>query len=298
MKAIVLLSGGLDSTLVARIIKNEGIEAIALNFKTPFCLCDGKASSGCFSHSRKVAQDLGVEFRVMNVAEDFFRIVENPRHGYGSNMNPCIDCRILKFSKAKAFMQEAGASFIVTGEVVGQRPMSQHKATLAIIDKESGLEGLVLRPLSAQLLPETIPEKEGWISRQKMLGFSGRGRRPQMELAKAFHIKDYPCPAGGCLLTDPAFSKRIRDLMQYDKLSLNNVELLKVGRHFRLSPKARLVVGRNELENARLDALKEPKDHLFMPKETAGPTALGRGQFSEELICFSCGIVSHYCDGH
>ncbi len=297
MRAVVLLSGGLDSTLAAKIMKEEGLELIALNFKTPFCLCDRKTSSGCLNHSRQVANNLGIELEVINITEDFFKVIEKPRHGFGSNMNPCIDCRILKFRKAKEYMQEIGGSFIITGEVLGQRTMSQHRRALNIIDRESQLEGLVLRPLSARLMPETIPEKEGWVSRDKLLNFSGRTRKPQIELAKKFAIKNYPCPAGGCLLTDPEFSRRIKDLMKYDELNLNNVELLKVGRHLRLSPQAKLIVGRDERENERLVNLTKEADYLFFPDDSlAGPTALGRGNFGDDLIKLSSSIVARYCD--
>jgi len=297
MKAVALVSGGLDSTLAVRLIKDQGVELIALNFKTPFCLCDGKIAAGCLNHARQVAQNEGIEFKLINIAEDFLKIIEHPKHGHGSNMNPCIDCRILKFRKAKEYMQEVGASFIITGEVLGQRPMSQHRAALKIIDKDSQLEGLVLRPLSARLLEETIPEKEGWVSREKLLDFNGRNRNPQMELAEKFNIKDYPCPAGGCLLTDPEFSKRIKDLIKHEGLNMHNVELLKVGRHFRLSPDARLVVGRNERENQKLLSFAVDQDYLFYPGEDlAGPTALGRGIFSEELLNLSCATVARYCD--
>ncbi len=250
---------------------------------------------------------------MINVTESFFEILKNPKHGYGSNMNPCIDCRILKFKKAKEFMQEVQASFIITGEVLGQRPMSQHRRALKIIDRESCLEGLVLRPLSAKLLEETVPEKMGWISREKLLDFNGRSRKPQMELAKKFNIKDYPCSAGGCLLTDPEFSKRLKDLMAREKLDIQSVELLKVGRHFRLeefgrvqldsgtssgiSPSVvRLVVGRNESENSRLLNLAKDDDYLFKPFSIAGPTALLRGAGNEEQIEVSCAIISRYCD--
>ncbi len=296
MKVIALVSGGLDSTLAARLIKDQGLEVIALNFKTPFCLCDRGKSPGCVSYSRKFSEELGMEFKVFSLGEEFLQIIENPKHGYGSNLNPCIDCRILKLRRAKEFMREAGASFIVTGEVIGQRPMSQHRQALNMIDKESGLEGFVLRPLSAQLLEETLPEKEGWVKREKLLNFNGRSRKPQMDLAEEFNIKDYPCPAGGCLLTDTEFSKKVKDLIKHSELSLNNIELLKAGRYFRFSRDAKLVVGRNERENARLENLAQEGDILFSPPEIAGPTALGRGVFSEELIKFSAEIVCRYCD--
>ncbi|MBI5144857.1 MAG: 7-cyano-7-deazaguanine synthase [Candidatus Omnitrophica bacterium] len=296
MKAIALISGGLDSTLATKLIKEQGVEIIALNFKTPFCLCDRRISSGCLNYSRQVANNLGIELKVINISDEFFRVVENPKHGYGSNMNPCIDCRILKFRKAKEFMQEIGASFLVTGEVLGQRPMSQHRQALNIIDQESQLEGLVLRPLSAKLLPETIPEREGWVSRDKLLNFSGRTRRPQIALAKKFNLKDYACPAGGCLLTDPEFAKKLRELIRHQEFNKDNVELLKLGRHFRLAPETKLVVGRNEEENKRLINLVGEGDYLFMPKDIAGPTSLGRGAFNEELIKLASSITCRYCD--
>ena len=296
MKAIALVSGGLDSRLATHLVKEQGIEIIVFNFKTPFCLCDKKNSSGCHSESLAVARSLALEFKIEHVTDEYFTIIKDPKHGYGANMNPCIDCRILLFKKAKELMQREGASFVITGEVLGQRPMSQHRQALKIIEQESGLEGLVLRPLSAKLLPETIPEKEGWVSREKLLNFSGRTRRPQMALAKNFEIKDYPCSAGGCLLTDPGFSQRMKDLLKYEELNLNNVELLKLGRHFRIAQNAKLIVGRDELENERLASLAKAGDYLFMPKDIAGPTALGRGVFNTDLIQLSCGITSRYCD--
>lgn len=296
MKAIALLSGGLDSTLAVRLIKEQGIEIIALNLKTPFCLCDRGNSAGCGSYSRKAAQELGIEFRVVNVAEEFLPVLKNPKYGYGSNMNPCIDCRILSFSKAREHMAQTGARFVITGEVLGQRPMSQHKQALETIERESGLKGLVLRPLSARLLAETIPEREGWVDRNRLLDICGRGRRSQIGLAKNLDIKDYPCAAGGCLLTDPEFSKRIRDLIAFSELNVNNVELLKIGRHFRLSSQARFIVGRDEQENMRLTGLAKDDDYLFRPFEVKGPFALGRGIFDEDKIK-SCGaITSRYCD--
>jgi len=296
MKAIALISGGLDSTLAVKLIKGQGIELMVLNFKTPFCLCDKRGSNGCGNEALKVAHDLGLDLKIINVTDDFFKILKSPQYGYGSNMNPCIDCRILMLRKAKQFMLKVGASFIVTGEVLGQRPMSQHKQALNLIEKEAGLEGLILRPLSAKLLPITIPEQKGWISRDRLLDFSGRTRKPQIDLAVHFGIKDYPCAAGGCLLTDPQFAKRTEDLLKFDELNLNNVELLKIGRHFRLSPNVKLVVGRNELENERLLNFTKDDDYLFMPLNIPGPTALGRGIFNEKLIKLSCGITCRYCD--
>lgn len=296
MKAIALLSGGLDSTLAAKIIKNLGVELVALNTWTPFCLCDHRSSSGCFHGAAHTAGELGLKLISVNVTDEFLQILKKPKHGYGSNMNPCIDCRILLFKKAKETMQKESASFVITGEVLGQRPMSQRKNTMRLIEKEAGLEGLVLRPLSAKILEPTVPEREGWVARDNLLALSGRGRREQMNLAQGLGINDYPCPSGGCLLTDPEFSRRIKDLMKFGELNLDEIQLLKLGRHFRLSDTAKLIVGRNEKENTQLLNLVKADDYVFMPKEIAGPAALGRGIFNGELIKVSCGITSRYCD--
>jgi tRNA-uridine 2-sulfurtransferase len=297
MKAIALVSGGLDSALATKLIQNLDIDLICLNTISPFCLCNHRSSKGCIYGANQVAIALGLRLISINVSQEILEIVKKPKYGYGSNMNPCIDCRILLFKKAKEAMQKENASFIITGEVLGQRPMSQKLNTMKLIEKEAGLSGLVLRPLSAKVLGETTPEKQGWIERNRLLAVCGRGRREQIALASEFGINDYPCPSGGCLLTDPGFSKRLKDLMKYELLTLENVQLLKLGRHFRLSKTSKLVVGRNESENDRLVSLAKDNDYLFFPNEnTAGPTSLGRGIFSNELIELSCSITSHYCD--
>jgi tRNA U34 2-thiouridine synthase MnmA/TrmU len=297
MKAIALISGGLDSTLAVKVMQDLGIELVCLNTVSPFCLCNHRSSAGSFCGAGSVAKELGLRLISVNVSEEFLEVVKKPRHGYGSNMNPCIDCRILLFQKAKEAMQDEGASFVITGEVLGQRPMSQKLNTLGLIEREAGLDGLVLRPLSARVLEPTIPEKEGWVAREKLLAISGRGRKEQIALASNFGIKDYPCPSGGCLLTDPEFGRRLKDLMRYAQLKLDDVRLLKVGRHFRLSDKAKLVVGRDEKENKQLlDLAKENEDLFFPHEELAGPTSLGRGNFSDELIKLSCSITGRYCD--
>ncbi|MFA5357126.1 MAG: tRNA 4-thiouridine(8) synthase ThiI [Candidatus Omnitrophota bacterium] len=286
MKAIALISGGLDGLLAAKFIKEEGIEVIGIRFGIPFSAKPGKAIA-----------DIGIEVREADICEDFLKLVEKPAHGRGSLMNPCIDCKILMLKKAEEIMCREGAKFIITGEVLGQRPMSQHKEALGIIAKASGLEGLILRPLSAKLLEESIPEKEGWVRRGNLLGFSGRGRKAQIDLAGKLGIQNYAQPAGGCLLTDPGFSRRLKDLIAHEGLSREGVELLKIGRHFRLNDKARLVVGRDEKENERLLNSARDSDYMFMPGEDiAGPTSLGRGVFDEGSISFSCGITCGYCD--
>jgi tRNA U34 2-thiouridine synthase MnmA/TrmU len=231
------------------------------------------------------------------LGEEFLQVLKNPRHGFGANLNPCIDCKILMLSKAREMLPKWGANFVITGEVLGQRPMSQNRATLQVIEKGCGLSGYLLRPLSAKLLDETIPEKELWVRRDELLGLSGRSRKPQIELAKDLGIADYQQPAGGCLLTDPGFSQRMRELLRHEGLTLENIELLKIGRHFRLSDRTKLVVGRNEKENAALLGLRQERDCVFMPPEDmAGPTGLGRGVFSAELLKLSCAILARYCD--
>jgi tRNA U34 2-thiouridine synthase MnmA/TrmU len=293
MKAIALLSGGLDSTLAARLVLDQGIELEALNFMTVFCTCTNREAT-CLA-SQKAVETLGIPLKVLNVSEEYLQVIRNPKHGYGSHMNPCIDCRIFMLKKAKAYMEKSGASFIVTGEVLGQRPMSQRRDAMRLIEKEAGLTGLILRPLSAQFLPITLPEREGWIDREKLLNIQGRSRKPQMRLAEQYNIRDYPCPAGGCLLTDPGFSRRIKDLMdhQYD-FSLNDVHLLKFGRHFRLSPKLKLVVGRDEEENKKIETFSRGGDVLLKTVHYPGPLSLLRGEGDGTELERAASITARY----
>ncbi|MGB9627561.1 MAG: hypothetical protein ACPL6D_02770 [Thermodesulfobacteriota bacterium] len=293
MKAIALLSGGLDSTLAAKVVLEQGIELIAINFLTVFCTCTSRGAS-CLA-SQKASEALGIPLKVFNVSEEYLNVVKNPKHGYGSNMNPCIDCRIFMLKKTKAYMEASGASFIVTGEVLGQRPMSQRKEAMRLIEKEAGLDGLILRPLSAKFLPTTIPEKEGWVDREKLLNIQGRSRKPQMKLAEEFGIRDYPCPAGGCLLTDPGFARRMKDLIDHHPdFSLNDVHLLKFGRHFRLTPKVKLIVGRNEEENKKIETFSQSGDVLLKIYRIPGPFSLLRGEFGREEIQRSAAITARY----
>ena len=277
MKAIALLSGGIDSTLAAKIVMEQGIELEALNFLTVFCTCTNRGET-CLA-SQKAVNALGIPLKVFNVSEEYLNVVKHPKHGYGSNMNPCIDCRIFMLKKTKTYMEEAGASFIVTGEVLGQRPMSQRRDAMRLIEKEAGLESYIIRPLSAKFLPVTIPEKEGWINRENLLGIQGRSRKPQIKLADHYGIRDYPCPAGGCLLTDPQFAKRLKDLIHHNpNFSLNDVHLLKIGRHFRLSPNLKLVVGRNEEDNRKIQTFAQEGDILLKAIQLTGPLSLLRGE--------------------
>ncbi len=293
MKAIALLSGGLDSTLAVRTVLEQGIEVEALNFITAFCRCTAKGNS-CLS-SQRAAQRLGIGLEVFNISEEFLEVVKHPKYGYGKNVNPCLDCRILMFKKGWEQMNRNGASFIVTGEVLGERPMSQRREAMNIIERESGLQGLILRPLSAKLLPLTVPEKKGWINRESLLAISGRSRKPQIELASDYGINDYPCPAGGCLLTDPGFALRMKDLMKNKPdFSLNDVHLLKLGRHFRLTPLAKAVVGRNEDENRKIMALAVEGDTVLKVKGFPGPLSLARGEVGHQEILQSAIITAKY----
>ncbi|MFH0762899.1 MAG: tRNA 4-thiouridine(8) synthase ThiI [Candidatus Omnitrophota bacterium] len=297
MKAVALISGGLDSRLAAKLVKAQGVDVIPLTFTIPFFHKIKKAPLASCDKDALIQRDLGCQLRNINLGDDFLEVVKKPRHGYGANLNPCIDCKILMLRKAAELMKDTEAKFIITGEVLGQRPMSQHKDALVKIEKEAGLEGLVLRPLSAKLLAKTMPEREGWVNRDKLMDFCGRTRSPQMELAKVLGIEDYPNPAGGCLLTDPLFAKKLKDLMSFSELNLANIELLKSGRFFRLKPSAKLIVGRNDAENNHLASLAQEGDYLFYPgQDLAGPTSLGRGSFDQGLIRLSCAITSSYCD--
>jgi len=294
IKAVGLLSGGLDSTLAAKVIIEQGIEVYAINFTSPFCTCTPK-NAGCAAVVTAVKSLGDIPLKHVGLGEDYLEMIRHPKHGYGSGMNPCIDCRIMKLRKAGEYMREIGASFLFTGEVLGQRPMSQHRQSLDIIERESGFAGLIVRPLSAQLLPPSFPEQEGWLDRNRLLDMHGRTRKPQIALADDYGIADYPCPAGGCLLTVKGFASRIQDIITHDTLTLHEVALLKVGRHFRLSPRAKLIVGRNQQENERLENLLTENDIRFEPLDISGPVALGRGQFTEKQLHQSLAIVARYC---
>ncbi|HHT9110541.1 MAG TPA: hypothetical protein ACFYDZ_05200 [Candidatus Brocadiaceae bacterium] len=291
-KALALLSGGLDSTLAIRVIQEQGIEVIALNFVTVFCRCTSQGS--CKLEAVKVSEKLGVPIKVINTTERFLELVKKPKFGYGKNMNPCIDCRINIFRVAGDYMREIGADFIITGEVLGQRPMSQRKEAMRIIDQEADLTGLVLRPLCAKHMEPTIPEKTGLVNRDKLLQIRGRSRKDQIQLADVFQIKDYPCSAGGCLLTDPEFANRMRDLVNTCDANVNDVNLLKVGRHFRLDNNTKAIVGRNEEDNERINTLCREGDLLLSLVDMKGPFTLIRGELTEEKILTAARITARY----
>lgn len=293
-KGLVLLSGGLDSTLATKMILNQGIELEAINFMTVFCTCTRKGS--CKHEARRVADEFGVKLRVENVTEEYLKIVKNPKYGYGSNMNPCIDCRVFMFKKAKAFMKDIGASFIITGEVLGERPMSQRRDAINIIERDSGLKGLVLRPLSAQFFEPTIPEKEGIVNRELLMDIRGRSRKPQIALAKELGIDEYLCPAGGCLLTDPGFARRMKDLIAHDEYILPNIKLLKVGRHFRTNG-TKIVIGRDKEDNERILNFTKEGDVIVKTKDFAGPITVVRGNGLHSSIELAAALTAGYTKG-
>jgi tRNA U34 2-thiouridine synthase MnmA/TrmU len=288
MKALCVFSGGLDSMLASQIIRAQGIDVLGLFFETPFFS----------SHRAKIsAKAIQLPLKVIDLTEPHIEVVRHPAHGYGGNMNPCIDCHALMLRKAGQMLEEEGANFVITGEVLGQRPMSQNLKALSIVATQSGFPRLILRPLSAKLLQMTLPEEKGWVQRDLLLNFSGRGRKPQMELARKLNITDYPSPAGGCLLTDPIFSKRLKDLFSSEpEFEIREIELMKVGRHFRLGPHARLVVGRNKGENEIIASLAKAEDLLLFAQSAPGPTVLALGQFTPEMELFAARITASYSD--
>jgi tRNA U34 2-thiouridine synthase MnmA/TrmU len=299
VKAVALLSGGLDSTLAVKLMIEQGIEVFALNFTSAFCTCNagGKAHGGCKSESKRVADEFGIPIKVMLKGFDYIEIVRNAKHGYGKGINPCIDCRIYMFNIAKEYMKEIGASFIITGEVLGQRPMSQRLDAFHLIEKESDLEGYILRPLCAQHLTPTIAEQTGLVDRERLLAVSGRSRKEQIGLAKELDINDYPCPSGGCLLTDKMFSKKVRDLLDHTKdVTKRDLNLLKSGRHFRYDG-VKIIVGRDEAENAKLKSFAGSGDILVEPANFAGPVALITGDTGNGARTFAASLVVRYSSG-
>jgi len=292
-RAFSLLSGGLDSLLATRLIMDQGIEVIALHFITPFFGYGKKGKEAQFDE--RLQRLYGIQSRVIDVSGEYFQILRNPRYGYGKNFNPCIDCKIFLFSQARAVMEAEKADFLVTGEVLGQRPMSQRRDTLRIVERDSGTEGILLRPLSAKNLKPTHPELAGLVDREKLFDFSGRSRKPQMRLAEEMGFRHYPSPAGGCLLTDPVMANRIRKYFaQSPEITVNEVLLLQVGRHFQLPGGGHLVVGRRDEENQKLIELWQEGDVLLRVLEIPGPLGLIRGETGEEGLRMAAAIVARY----
>lgn len=289
-RVLALISGGLDSALAVALVKRQGIDVLAVHFRHIFQPYTGG------NPAYDVAHSCGVELQLEDFTPVILGFVRNPPHGTGKRANPCIDCRINQLRTAKRLMGKAGCDFIVTGEVLGQRPMSQRADAIRIIEKEAKTEGLVLRPLSARHLPETIPEKEGWVDRAQLEGFRGRTRRPQLDLAKELGIEGFTSPAGGCLLTDPGFSLRFRDYLDHSEgpPDPNDIDLLKQGRHFRLGPGVRAVIGRNEKDNQKILALARPGDVIINAAEGSSPDTLLRGDIDEEHIYKAAELTARY----
>jgi len=286
MKALGLLSGGLDSILAVKLIQNQGIDVVAVNFTSPFW-----SSNKNLNWVKEIAEKLNVPLINVELKEDYLKIIRKPKYGHGKNMNPCIDCKVLMLKKAKKIAEEIGASFVFTGEVLDERPMSQHKRTLELIEKESGLKGKLLRPLSARLLPETE-----WVDREKLLDIRGRRRERQTQLAKEFSINKYPSPSGGCLLTYKEFSRKLRDLLEHEKkVTMEDIELLKIGRHFRFD-KNKIIVGRNENENKQLLKMKKVNDYIFEVAEYNGPITILKGPKTKEIIRKAAALTVRYSD--
>jgi tRNA-uridine 2-sulfurtransferase len=280
IKALALFSGGLDSILAARLIMEQGVEVEAIQFVTPFFNYD--LLDDIEGHVERIHRKYGINVILEDISQGYLQLLHNPSHGFGKNFNPCIDCKILMFSRAKEILGERGASFLITGEVLGQRPMSQRRDTLNVIERDSGTKSLLLRPLCAQLLKETLPELQGWVDRSKLLGFSGRGRSAQIAMAARFGITDYPAPAGGCTLADPILGRRIEQLystdsaMQEAEITAVDIRLLLLGRQLILPGGGWLIMGRDEEENSTLAKLAEKDDAVLLMEDWPGPTAVLR----------------------
>lgn len=306
-KAVALISGGLDSLLAAKVMLEQGVHVEGINFYTGFCVeghthairkkdkAKPKRNNALWS-----AETLGIKLHIIDVIDEYKDVLINPKHGYGQNMNPCLDCKVFMVGKAKEWAEENGFDFIITGEVIGQRPMSQRRETMPIISQESGADDRLLRPLCAQNLPETLPEREGWVNRDELYDFSGRTRKPQMALAEKFGFDDYAQPAGGCcFLTDKAYSVKLTDLWASrgkKEYEIDDIMLLKVGRHIRPKPNFKLIVAREEGENNFLQGYKKQ----FITLRTMshkGPLTLLDGTASDEDLALASQIVARFSQG-
>ncbi len=280
IKALSLFSGGLDSILATRLVMSQGVDVVAIQFVTPFF--NYHILDDIDGHREKVRSKYGINVRVVDISIGYLQLLRNPVHGFGKNFNPCIDCKIYMLSRAKEMMAELGAKFLITGEVLGQRPMSQRRDTLNVIERDSGSRSLLLRPLSAKLMVETEAEREGWVDRDQLLNFSGRGRSNQIGLAKKYGITDFPAPAGGCILADPILSRRVRQLylensiLRPAEITTTDVRLLLVGRQFIFPGGGWLILGRDEPDNDKLEALAGIDDAFLWMEERPGPAALLR----------------------
>ena len=306
-KAVALISGGLDSMLAAQAVIEQGIHVEGINFYTGFCV-EGHthairkkdADKPKRNNSLWVAEQLGIKLHIIDIIEEYKQVLLNPKYGYGANMNPCLDCKIFMVNKAKQWMLENGFDFIITGEVIGQRPMSQRKQTMPIIAEKSGADDLLVRPLCAQNLPATLPEREGWLSREQLFNFSGRSRKPQMQLAEQYGFTDYAQPAGGCcFLTDASYSLKLADLWQARgerDYELDDIMLLKVGRHIRPKPHFKIIVAREDGESQFMSGYK--KDFISMNCAShRGPLVLIDGNPGADDLLLAGQILARYGQG-
>lgn len=293
-RAIALFSGGLDSMLAARLMIEQGVELTALQFITPFFNYKHKGREE--ESAREFRELYGIDCMIVDVTTEYVRMLRNPRYGYGKNFNPCIDCKIFMMTRAFGIMKSTGADFLVSGEVLGQRPMSQRRDALRIVERDSGVDGYLLRPLCAKHMKPTVPEEQGLVDREQLLDITGRSRKPQMELAERLGITEYQTPAGGCLLTDPIISARVASLLKHsDVVSPDDLRLLSIGRHFDLSG-GKLFVGRNKDENTALAGLVRPGDHTLKVKDRPGPLALFRGSPEADDLTLAASVLCRYAD--
>jgi hypothetical protein len=292
--AIALFSGGLDSTLAIRLMQIQGINVHAIHFTSPFFGVSPDADCGKYD-ARRAAETINVPLTIINLDEEYLEMLRRPRHGYGKAINPCIDCHAYFLRKAKEIMLSTGADFVITGEVLGQRPMSQRRDALAIVARDGELDGLLLRPLSAQLLAPTIPETEGWVDRAKLPSFKGRTRKAQFKLAAELGVKEYPNPAGGCLLTELSYTSKVRDIFEHsEKLKARDFRLLRIGRHFRLDAATRLIIGRDDRENSLLENHVKAGETAFRWDDGNGPLGLLIGEASEAKLQTAAKILLRY----
>ena len=307
IRGIGLISGGLDSTLAARVLLEQGIDVVGLHFSTGFCMNDHRRALArpdedprrMRNEGLRAGADLGIPIEVLDAGEAYLRMVLKPRHGYGRFANPCIDCRIFMIHGAADYMREHGGDFVFTGEVLGQRPMSQHMQAMKLIEKECGIEGFLLRPLSAQHLPETEVERRGWVDRGRLLGISGRSRKEQMALSERWNLSDFPQPSGGCcFLADENFARRFHDKRTHaDPATIRKEEmiLLKVGRHFRLAPGIKIIVARDASENEFLSRY-EAEGWRFEALDCGSPITIVEGDPDEEMRRLIASITARYSD--
>jgi tRNA-uridine 2-sulfurtransferase len=306
-KAVALISGGLDSMLAAKVLLEQGIHVEGINFFTGFCV-EGHthairrqdAAKPKRNNALWVAEQLGIKLHIVDVIDEYKDVVLNPKHGYGANLNPCLDCKIFMVHKALEWIDAHGFDFIITGEVIGQRPMSQRKDTMPVVARESGAEERLLRPLCAKNLPATLPEREGWIDRERLYDFHGRSRKPQMALARQFGFTEYAQPAGGCcFLTDVQYSVKLADLWTSRgerRYELDDIMLLKVGRHLRPRPHFKLIIGREEGENNFLEGYRKQYVHL-RAVDHEGPLALIDGSANDDDLELAARLVCRFGRG-